>query len=128
MAMEPFDPMELLKRVAPLSRTLVHDDNRIALEMFGTVLPNMTVEAYHSGTAVWTWRVPNKWRAVESRLEDAETRELLWDGLSHPLATVNYSLPFDGMVDRDTLLPHLFSSPKRPKAIPFVYRFYNRDW
>ncbi len=126
--MQPFDPMELLKRVAPLSRTLVHDDNGVALEMFRSVLPNMTVEAYRSGTAVWTWRVPNKWRAVESRLGDAETGESLWDGLSHPLATVNYSLPFDGIVDRDTLAPHVFSSPKRPKAIPFVYRFYNRDW
>jgi aminopeptidase-like protein len=128
MAMEPFDPMELLKRVAPLSRTLVHDDNRVALDMFGAVLPNMAVEAYPSGSTVWTWRVPNKWRAVESRLEDAETGGLLWDGLSHPLATVNYSLPFDGIVDQGTLTSHLFSSPKRPKAIPFVYRFYNRDW
>ena len=60
--MERFDPMELLKRVAPLSRTLVHDDNSVALEMFGAVLPDMTVEAYRSGTAVWTWRVPKKWR------------------------------------------------------------------
>ena len=126
--MERFDPMELLKRVAPLSRTLVHDDNRVALEMIGAALPNMNVEAYRSDATVWTWRVPKKWRAVESRLEDAETGELLWDGLSHPLATVNYSLPFDGVVDRDTLAPHVFSSSTRPKAIPFVYRFYNRDW
>jgi len=120
--------MELLQRMAPLARTLVHDDNRVALEMLEAVLPNMTVEAYRSGTAVWTWRVPNQWRALEARLENADTGELLWDGLSHPLATVNYSLPFEGRVDRDTLARHLFSAPQRPEAIPFVYRFYNRDW
>lgn len=54
--MTTFDPMELLRRVSPLARTLVHDDNSVALEMFQPALPNMTVEAYKSGTAVWTWR------------------------------------------------------------------------
>lgn len=126
--MEPFDPVGLLWRVASLARTLVHDDNAVALDMFRGPLPNLTVEAYQSGTPVWTWRVPNRWRVVEARLEDAATGELLWDGLCHPLATLNYSLPFDGVVDRTTLASHLFSAPHRPQAIPFVFRFYNRDW
>ena len=120
--------MVLLRRVAPLARTLVHEDNGVALEMFRTALPNLTIETFPSGTRVWTWRVPNRWRVVEARLEDAATSELLWDGLCHPLATVNYSLPFDGIIDRATLVPHLFSAPHRPHAIPFVHRFYNRDW
>jgi aminopeptidase-like protein len=126
--MEPFDPIGLLGRMAPLSRTLVHDDNAVALDMLRSALPGLTVEAYPSGTPVWTWRVPSRWRVVEARLEDAATGELLWDGLCHPLATLNYSLPFDGVVDRTTLESHLFSAPHRPQAIPFVFRFYNRDW
>ena len=126
--MGDFDPMTLLRRVAPLARTLVHDDNAVALEMIRAALPSLAVEAYPSGTRVWTWRVPNRWRVLDARLEDAQSGELLWDGLCHPLATVNYSLPFDGVVDRATLSAHLFSAPHRPEAIPFVYRFYNRDW
>ena len=126
--MADFAPIDLLRRIAPLTRTLVHDDNAVALDMFRSALPNLTVEAYPSGTHVWTWRVPNRWRVLEARLEDAATGELLWDGLCHPLATVNYSLPFEGVVDRATLEPHLFSAAHRPHAIPFVFRFYNRNW
>jgi aminopeptidase-like protein len=123
-----FNPSDLVRALAPLSRTLVHDDNRVALERIRASLPNLAVEEFASGSAAWTWRVPNKWHLVESRLEDARTGELLWDGLSHPLATVNYSLPFEGEVERATLVPHLHSNEKRPDAIPFVFRFYNRDW
>jgi aminopeptidase-like protein len=126
--MGDFDPMALLRRITPLARTLVHDDNRVALDILREALPDMTVEGYPSGKVVWTWRIPNKWRLLEARLEDATTGERLWDGLGHSLATVNYSLPFDGVVDRAELAPHLFSAPHRPRAIPFVYRFYNRDW
>lgn len=123
-----FDAHLLVCALAPLSRTLVHDDNRIALEMCAAALPNLAVEEFPSGSMAWTWRVPNRWHLVESRLEDARTGELLWDGTSHPLATVNYSLPFDGEVDRATLAAHLHANDARPDAIPFVFRFYNRDW
>lgn len=126
--MSDYDVMALLRRVAPLSRTLVHEDNERALQMIGEALPAFGVERFPSGRQVWTWRVPDRWRVKEARLEDAATGELLWDGLCHPLATVNYSLPFDGVVDREVLASHLFSAPQRPRAIPFVYRFFNRDW
>jgi aminopeptidase-like protein len=121
-------PIDLVRELAPLSRTLVHDDNRRALDIIAAALPGLSVEAFPSGTPVWTWRIPNRWRLVASRLVDAVTGELLWDGMCHPLATVNYSLPIDGDIDRDTLARHLFSAPSRPDAIPFVFRFYNRDW
>jgi aminopeptidase-like protein len=123
-----FSAMALVRELAPLSRTLVHDDNGRAMQSLQRVLPNFTIEGYPSGTPVWTWRIPNKWTLAESRLEDDRTGELLWDGTRHPLATVNYSLPFHGVVDREALAPHLHSAPQRPDAIPFVFRFYNRDW
>jgi aminopeptidase-like protein len=123
-----FDPSALVHALAPLSRTLVHDDNRVALELCRKALPNFVIEEFPSGTRAWTWRVPDRWRLLAARLEDARTGELLWDGASHPLATVNYSLPFEGEVDRDALVPHLHSRADRPDAIPFVFRFYDRDW
>jgi aminopeptidase-like protein len=129
----PADPrldevMQFLRRVTPLARTLVHPANDETLRVLREYLPAVTVEAYPSGTPVWTWKIPNRWQLVESRIEDAATGRLLWDGTSHPLATVNYSLPFDGEIGPRALAPHLHVSSTRPAAIPFVFRFYNRDW
>ena len=126
--MTDFTPIRLVRELAPLARTLVHDDNERALKVLGETLPGLQVEGFPSGKSVWTWKIPNKWLLLESRLEDAVTGELLWDGRHHPLATVNYSLPIDELVDRDTLAPRLHVASKRPEAIPFVFRFYNRDW
>jgi aminopeptidase-like protein len=120
--------MRFIERVAPLARTLVHPDNDKALALLRESLPEVQVESYPSGAPVWTWKIPDQWRLVEARIEDAASGKLLWDGASHPLATVNYSLPFEGEVSAKALAPHLHSSKARPKAIPFVFRFYNRDW
>jgi aminopeptidase-like protein len=120
--------MRLMEAITPLSRTLVHPDNDKALGLIGDCLPGVRVEGYPSGKNVWTWRIPNEWQLRESRIEDAATGELLWDGCSHPLATVNYSLPVERILSAEELAPHLHSSQVRPEAIPFVFRFYNRDW
>ena len=122
------DVMTLLRDLTPLSRTLVHPDNDRALKIISKVVGGVDVEGYPSGKSVWTWRIPNQWQLVESRIEDAQTGELLWDGTCHPLATVNYSLPFSGKLTAEELTPHLHSVPHRPNALPFVFRFYNRDW
>ena len=46
----------------------------------------------------------------------------------HPLHVVSYSLPFEGMVTREELLQHLHVHPRLPEAIPFVFKYYDRDW
>jgi aminopeptidase-like protein len=120
--------MELVRELAPLSRTLVHPDNDKALRAFGARLRALKVEGYDSGKAVWTWKIPNQWQLMRASIEDAQSGELLWDGASHPLATVNYSLPVNGEFAPAELAPHLHSAAGRPAAIPFVYRFYSRDW
>ena len=75
--MPDFSPYKLLRELTPLSRTLVHDDNKVALDIIKQHLPAMEIEAYPSNKEVWTWRVPNKWKLLESRIEDNESGELL---------------------------------------------------
>jgi aminopeptidase-like protein len=41
---------------------------------------------------------------------------------------VSYSLPFEGVVSRQELLEHLHVHPRLPDAIPFVFKYYERDW
>lgn len=41
---------------------------------------------------------------------------------------MSYSLPFSGEVSREELLRHLHVHPRLPDAIPFMFKYYEKDW
>jgi aminopeptidase-like protein len=71
--------------------------------------------------------VPEKWTCHEAWLETLDGRRLL-SAANNPLHVVRYSLPFEGEVDRDVLFRHLHVHPRLPDAVPFVFKYYERDW
>jgi len=50
------------------------------------------------------------------------------DFKEHPLHVISYSLPVDKEVSREELLKHLYWREDRPNAIPFEFKYYERDW
>lgn len=100
--------------------------NRLVQEMQNAGL-TVNLHSYSTGETCWTWRIPEKWTCLEARLETLDGRQLI-DYAEHPLHAVSYSLPFEGMVSRDELLRHLHVHPRQPDAIPFVFKYYDRDW
>jgi aminopeptidase-like protein/aminoglycoside N3'-acetyltransferase len=109
-----------------LPRDLVSDGYDAALRALADVLP-MTVHEYPSGTECWTWIVPEKWTCQEAYLETMDGRRL-FSYADHPLHVVSYSLPFEGTVSREELFRHLHVHPKEPEAIPFIFKYYDRNW
>ncbi|GAB4523906.1 MAG: DUF4910 domain-containing protein [Anaerolineales bacterium] len=109
-----------------LPRDIVSDGYDRALAYLAERLP-MTIHEYPAGTPAWTWRIPEKWTCDEAYLETLDGRRLL-SYADHPLHVVSYSLPFDGVVSREELLAHLHVHPTLPDAIPFVFKYYERDW
>ena len=85
------------------------------------------IHEYPTGEPCWTWRVPEKWTCHEAYLETLDGRRLI-DYADHPLHVVSYSLPFEGLVSRQELLDHLHAHPQIPDAIPFVFKYYEREW
>lgn len=118
--------IELIEETWFLARELVSDEYDQALARLAREIP-MTVHEYPSGTPVWTWTVPEKWTCYEAYLETLDGRRII-DRADHPLHVVSYSLPFEGVVGRDELLKHLHTHPKDPDLIPFVFKYYQRDW
>lgn len=118
--------MDLIRELWFLPRDIVSDGYDRALSRLAQELP-MTIHEYPSGEVCWTWRVPEKWTCHEAYLETLDGRRLL-DYADHPLHVVSYSLPFEGIVSRDELLRHLHVHPRLPDAIPFVFKYYERDW
>ncbi len=118
--------IELIDEVWFLARELVSDDYDKALYRLAEEVP-MTIHEYPSGTPAWTWTVPEKWTCHEAYLETMDGRRII-DHADHPLHVVSYSLPFEGVVARDELFKHLHVHPSNPDLIPFVFKYYQRDW
>jgi aminopeptidase-like protein len=119
---------DLIQELWILKRDLVSDGYDRALyrlrdEMGG----HMILHEYPTGEPCWTWRVPEKWTCQAAYLETLDGRRLI-DAADHPLHVVSYSLPYEGVASRDELLTHLHVHPRLPEAIPFVFKYYQRDW
>src|SRR3990172_5191150 len=120
--------IDLIQELWFLRRDLVSDDyDRALSRLAGEFDGRMTIHEYTSGEPCWTWRVPEKWTCHAAYLETLDGRRLI-DLADHPLHVVSYSLPFDGVVSRQELLSHLHVHPRLPNAIPFVFKYYQRDW
>lgn len=118
--------IDLIDELWFIKRDIVSDGFDQALARLARELP-MTIHEVPSGENCWTWRVPEKWTCQEAYLETLGGVRLL-DYADHPLHVVSYSLPFDGLVSRRELLQHLHTHPRLPQAVPFVFKYYERDW
>ena len=117
---------QLISPLWRLPRDIVSDGYDVALRALSTQVP-MTVHEYPTGTECWTWLVPEKWTCHEAWLGTLDGRRL-FSYEDSPLHVVSYSLPIDREVSREELFEHLHVHPELPDAIPFVFKYYERDW
>jgi len=118
--------LDLIHELWFMKRDIVSDGFDQALYRLAEEVP-MQIHTYPTGEPCWTWRVPEKWTCQEAYLETLDGERLL-DYADHPLHVVSYSLPFEGEVSREELFHHLHVHPRLPEAIPFVFKYYERDW
>jgi aminopeptidase-like protein len=118
--------IDLINELWYLPRNIVSDGFDQALYRLAQEVP-MSIHEYPSGEACWTWTIPEKWGCQTAILETLDGKCLV-DAAQHPLHVVAYSLPFEGIVSRTELLQHLHVHPRLPEAIPFVFKYYERDW
>jgi aminopeptidase-like protein len=120
----------ILEKLYPLHRTLASDGTDQALTIIGEHMPagcDYTVETYSPGKRVWTWKVPERYVVHEAYLE-TERGERVVDFADNPLHLVSYSLPVDKDLTWEELESHLYFNPDRPWAIPWKFKYYERDW
>lgn len=121
---------DLVANLYPLHRTLVSEGTDEALELIGRVLPDSviySIETYPPTKRVWTWRVPERYVIHEAYLE-VEHGERAVDFKDNPLHLVSYSVAVDKVLTWEELEPHLHYSTKRPRAIPWEFKYYERSW
>ncbi len=117
---------EMVQELWSLPRDIVSDGYDAALEALSSQLP-MNIHAYPTGTECFTWVIPEKWTCHEAYLENL-AGERLFSYKDNPLHVVSYSLPYTGELAREELFNHLHVHPRLPDAVPFVFKYYERDW
>lgn len=122
--------INILKTLYPLHRTLASDGTDEALRIIGEHMPrstNYSIETYVPGSKVWTWTVPERFVVHEAYLE-TENGDRILDFAHNPLHLVSYSLPVDVTLSWEELEPHLYYDEKRPWAVPWIFKYYDRSW
>jgi aminopeptidase-like protein len=121
---------DVLAEFFPLHRTLASDDMDKTLEIIGSYLPenaNYTIETFPPLSPVWTWYVPERYEVKKAYLE-TEDGEKIVDFHDNYLHLVSYSLPVDEMLKWEELEPHLYFNENLPHTIPWIFKYYERDW
>ncbi len=123
--------MDNLSKIAELPRHLISDGYDDALEIITEIIEELgltyKIHSFQTGYDCGTWVIPEKWTLRRAQLKNKEGLVLI-DTINEPLACLAYSLPFEGMISRDNLIEHLYTSPYCPEAVPFVFKYYDRDW
>jgi len=117
---------QMIDELWRLPRDIISNGYDAALSALSTQIP-MKIHEFPSGTHCWTWVVPEKWTCIEACLETTDGKRI-FSYADHPLHVVSYSLPFEGEVTREELFKHLHVHPWLPDAIPFIFKYYERDW
>jgi len=118
--------MSIIEDLWRLERNIVSPGIDQAFEYLNDLI-QMTIHEFKSGEHCWTWIIPEAWECQEAWLESMDGVRLI-DHQNNPLHVLSYSLPFDGIVTREELFSHLHTHISIPDAIPFVFKYYERDW
>lgn len=118
--------MKIIEDLWYKRRDIVSSGYDESLEYISKIIP-LKIHEIPSGTKCWTWIVPEKWEVKKAYIEDLDGNRIL-DLKNHPLHVISYSLPIDKVVTKEELMKHLHTNPKRLGAIPFEFKYYERDW
>ncbi|KKQ21361.1 MAG: aminopeptidase domain-containing protein [Parcubacteria group bacterium GW2011_GWA2_37_10] len=118
--------MKLINDIWFKRRDIISDGFRESLKYISKIIP-LKIHKIPTGAKCWTWIIPDKWTVKNAYIEDLDGNKLL-DLKNHPLHIVSYSLPVDKIVSKEELFKHLHTSKERPNAIPFEFKYYQRDW
>jgi len=117
---------DIIEKLYMKRRDIVSEGFNESLEYLRERLSGMKIHAFPTGKKCWTWVVPEKWVLRDAYISDRKRKVL--NAMEHPLHVVSYSLPVNKTVSKKELMEHLYTNPEMPNAIPFVFKYYERDW
>ena len=118
--------LTLAARLFPICRSITGKGVRESLTILSEHIP-LTIGEVPSGASVFDWVVPQEWNVKEAWIANMEGERVI-DFANHNLHLLQYSQPFNSVVNRLELELHLHSLPEQPTLIPYRTSYYKEAW
>jgi len=120
------DIIDFIRPLVNLPRSATGNGVRRTLDAVSQRLP-IEVREYASGKSVFDWVVPDEWNLRRATLSDS-TGNLLADTNDCVLHVMAHSMPFNGTLSLEELMPSLYSNETLPGVIPYRTSYYAKRW
>lgn len=117
----------LAEQLWPLNRSLSGEGVRQTLDILQRENPMLTRRTFRSGDKVSDWEIPMEWNVNKARIT-GPSGEIICDYADNNLHLLGYSTSYFGALSLEELLPHIYSLPDQPDAIPYVTSYYQESW
>ena len=88
-----------LKDLFPLNRSITGEGNRLTIEYFKRINPELKNIKFKSGTKVFDWIVPLEWNVKDAYIEHVKSRKKFAEFKKNNLHLVGYSYPLNKIID-----------------------------
>lgn len=125
----PFNALEIeqyFDRLWPICRSISGDGLRTSFQILQELIP-LELKEYATGQKVFDWEIPKEWNITDAYIITPSGQKIC-DFKVNNLHIVNYSIPFEGELNYNDLLPHLFTIENQPDAIPYITSYYKETW
>lgn len=122
------DMHDLMTQLYPLCRSITGDGVRETLNILQKQIPFLEQHEVPTGTEVYDWIIPKEWKVKEAWLKYKDSDEKIIDYKDLNLYLLNYSRPFKGIIDYETLREHCFTLEDYPDWTPYRTAYYSDTW
>jgi aminopeptidase-like protein len=115
------------KSIFKINRSLTGNGVRETLNIIKNRLPDLIINEIPSGTKCFDWEIPKEWNVRDAYIKNIKGEKIV-DFKKNNISLLGYSTPINKKISLEELLPHLFSLPKQPSAIPYITSYYKENW
>ena len=117
---------DFIAELFPICRSITGNGVRTTLSKIGKHIP-LKISEIPSGTKVFDWEIPKEWNIKDAYIRNNKGEKII-DFRNSNLHILNYSIPYKGNVNLETLKKHLFTIPEKPDLIPYRTSYYSENW
>lgn len=116
----------LFQQLFPICRSITGNGVRESLNILQKYA-DFQIKEYQSGMECYDWTIPKEWNIRDAWIKDSKGN-LIISFKENNLYVLSYSLPMRGTFTYSELLPHLYTLPDMPEAIPYRTSYYEEKW